>query len=112
MQQCVVVGLADPVDEQIGIETWNADHRQHFAIARIDGDRPHRSPCERVHTRLLDTGIDGQVDVLPWGRRDPFQHAQGSTIRIDFDQFIAGLAVQQVLIGALDPCLAACVVPA
>jgi hypothetical protein len=33
-----VVLVRDAVDEQVGVEHRHADHRQHFAGARIDGD--------------------------------------------------------------------------
>ena len=99
--QRAVVGLADTVDEQVGIERGHADHRQHLAVARIDRHCRTGTPFECRLGRLLDARVDAQVEAAAGRGRMGFQHVLGAAVGVDLQQFIAGLAVQQILVGTL-----------
>ena len=100
--QRVVVGMADAVHEQVGIEGRLADHRQHLTVARIDRHRRTRLAAERLFGGLLDARVDTQVEILAGRRRMRLQHALGAAIGVHLDQLVTRRAVQHVLVGALD----------
>ena len=101
------IGLeTDAGDERVGVETGLADHRQHFAIVRIDGHHSATTPTEGVLGRFLQVDIEAEHDVLARFRIDTIEHTQHATTGIGLDLFIADFAVQLVLVETLDTGLA------
>ncbi len=107
VEQQRVVRARDAVDERVRIEARHADHREHFARARIDCDCGARAAFERGFGGLLQMRIDREVKIRALLRRYArLEHAHRSVVRVHLDLLVARLAVQLVFVEALDAGLA------
>ena len=101
------IGLArNAIDERVRIKAGLADHAQHFAIARIDGDGDTSAAFEGGDRCALQLGIDAQIQMLSGLRRHPSEHAQRAPFGIGLDALVADLAEQDVFVITLDAGLA------
>gem|GEM_PF-6020935 len=100
------IGMRDAVDEQVGVVGWQADHRQHFAGARVHRHRCAFELAEGGDHRALQIGIDGQPQIAARLRRDPADGADRAALHVGLDLLVADLAAQLLLVIALQPGLA------
>ncbi len=56
--------------EEVGIEIRHADHGQHFAVVRIEGDDGAAFVDEEGFGEGLEPAIESQVEIVPAGRME------------------------------------------
>src|SRR5262249_11723079 len=94
------------VDEHVRVVVRHADHGQHFAVARIEGDRRAGPSGEYILGDLLQACVDRQVQVAAGGRRLALYRAQNALVGVYLNLLVAGPAVQLRLVALLDAGLA------
>ncbi|MNQ36072.1 hypothetical protein D3C85_495830 [compost metagenome] len=101
------IGLeADAGDEGIGVEARLADHRQHVAAGRLDGDYGAAAAAQGLFGRFLQAYVEGQYQVLAGFRIGALEYPQDAPAGVGLDFLVAHLAVQLVFVEALDAGLA------
>ncbi len=97
---------ADAGHEQVGVKAWLADHRQHFAGLRIQGNHRAATTAQGHLRRFLQFDVQAQHDVLAGHRIGAFEHPQHAATSVGLDFFVTHLAVQLGLVETLDAGLA------
>ncbi|MNL43927.1 hypothetical protein D3C87_1664660 [compost metagenome] len=91
-QRRVLLG-ADTGDEQIWVETWIADHGQHFAGRRIERDDRTTAITQGVFGGFLKLDVEAQYNVFARHRISVLEHAQYAALGIGFDFLVTDMAV-------------------
>ena len=72
--QCGVLFEADAGDKQVGVETRFADHGQHLAAGRVEGDHRTAPIPQCGFGRLLQFDVEAEDDVFPGNRVGVLEH--------------------------------------
>ena len=96
----------DPVGEQVRIESRLTRHCEHRTGRRVDSDNRSVLPTEGCFRYPLQPCVHGEVQVLPGNRIVTLQNPKDPSPGVRLDALVPRLAVQPILVGFLDTCLA------
>ncbi len=88
--------------EDVGVEGWVRNHREHVAVSRIERDKGAILSFHRLFRRLLETQVDGHDQAFAGRIGDFFQHAEPPSDRVDFDLLSACVTAQKAFPHALE----------